>query len=197
MIDTITLKKSIKIEAIAQKLGIPLHGDCPTAHGSQDHNCFHVDTKNGLFHCFSCGIGGDGIKLVMLTHGCSFRDAVSWIVNSFDLQDIPSLSSSSYPAHRRQSGNAANSGQSGESIIPELKTLEIPSNVWIRWAADLQRRAAETLFAPSAGVFQQYLENRGIIQESAVRFGLGCLFNNEFYARQDIGLEDTGKKLCV
>ncbi|MBF0525432.1 MAG: toprim domain-containing protein, partial [Deltaproteobacteria bacterium] len=42
-----------------------------------------------------------------------------------------------------------------------------------------------------------YLENRGIIQESAVRFGLGCLFNNEFYARQDIGLEDTGKKLCV
>ncbi|MBF0551625.1 MAG: toprim domain-containing protein [Deltaproteobacteria bacterium] len=195
MIDTITLKKSIKIEAIARKLMIPLHGDCPTGHDSKDHNCFHVDTQNGLFHCFSCGIGGDGIKLVMLSHGCDFKDAVSWITNSFDLQDIPSLSSSSYPAHRRQSGNAENHGQSG---IPEFEKMTKPPDAWLTWAADLQRRAAETLLVQTAEPYRRYLADRGISREGAERFGLGCSFYNEFIRRCDIGLDgDQDKKLCV
>lgn len=51
---------------------------------------FHEDTDpslrlndaDGLWFCFPCGEGGDGIDLVERVRGVSFADAVKWIVRN-------------------------------------------------------------------------------------------------------------------
>ena len=35
-----------------------------------------LDPRRGLWYCFPCGIGGDGISLVMRLKGLRFKEAV-------------------------------------------------------------------------------------------------------------------------
>lgn len=46
--------------------GDEYRGPCPTGHDSAGGKCCHFDGKLGLYHCFSCNVGGDVIKLVQL-----------------------------------------------------------------------------------------------------------------------------------
>ncbi|MBF0525421.1 MAG: hypothetical protein HQK56_10035, partial [Deltaproteobacteria bacterium] len=201
MIDIESLKHASPIDQVANALGLKLKrtgsfslsGNCPSGHASDGGICFTLDLRNHVYHCFSCKAAGDAIELVRFVQGNTFKEAITWLAETF-APHLLNDQSRGYHRQSRQSGNAENHGQSG---IPEFEKMTKPPDAWLTWAADLQARSAETLFVESAEPYRRYLENRGIIQESAVRFGLGCLFNNEFYARQDIGLEDTGKKLCV
>ena len=50
---------------------------CPCLlHGGENQTAF-AWTEDGRWFCFSCGIGGDRIALVMAAKRCSFRDAMS------------------------------------------------------------------------------------------------------------------------
>lgn len=40
------------------------------------HPSLRVDPQKGLYHCFSCGAGGDALKFVQEQEGCSFGEAV-------------------------------------------------------------------------------------------------------------------------
>lgn len=57
-----------------KRLGKSHRGPCPI-HGGDGPN-FSVNPARGLFHCFVCGEGGDGIRLVERVRGCSFVEAV-------------------------------------------------------------------------------------------------------------------------
>ena len=46
-----------------KKAGKSWKGLCPF-HGEKSAS-FHVDRDKGLYHCFGCGAGGDGIRFVM------------------------------------------------------------------------------------------------------------------------------------
>ncbi|MFA6468296.1 MAG: DnaB-like helicase C-terminal domain-containing protein [Bacteroidota bacterium] len=70
-----------------QKTGSSLQGDCPTGHPSANHSCFSIDTKEGLYHCFSCNEAGDIISLVELVESKSFIESMRWLVETF----IPEL----------------------------------------------------------------------------------------------------------
>ncbi|MGI9038093.1 MAG: CHC2 zinc finger domain-containing protein [Gemmatimonadota bacterium] len=45
-----------------------------------DHDpSLSLSIDRGLWYCFVCGEGGDGIDLVMRARALGFRDAVAWI----------------------------------------------------------------------------------------------------------------------
>lgn len=45
-----------------------------------DHDpSMQLNPDEGLWYCFVCGEGGDGIQLVMQALGVCFPDAVAWI----------------------------------------------------------------------------------------------------------------------
>lgn len=91
MIDTTTLK-AIDIKDVWQTLGYELRG------GHSNVRCFgavHVkgdrnpslglDTKTNHFKCFSCGIQGDTIELVMQSKDYDFKQATEWLADAFNV----------------------------------------------------------------------------------------------------------------
>ena len=88
------VKEQVAIIQVANKLGIikkydlkktgtSLQGDCPTGHPSTNHSCFSVDTKENLYHCFSCNEAGDIISMVELVESVSFIGALRWLIDAF------------------------------------------------------------------------------------------------------------------
>src|SRR5882672_8382215 len=49
-------------------------GRCPI-HRGDGRDAFHVDVTRKIFHCFSCGAGGDVLDLVALLNQCTLREA--------------------------------------------------------------------------------------------------------------------------
>ena len=85
--------KEIPIESVLDPLGIKLQkignnfqGNCPAGHHSENGICFHVNTKENLFYCFNCEIGGDIISLVEETKKLSFKDSLAWIVDQYNIK---------------------------------------------------------------------------------------------------------------
>ncbi|MBF0497300.1 MAG: toprim domain-containing protein, partial [Deltaproteobacteria bacterium] len=205
MIDKESLKLASPIDQVAKALGLKLKrtgssslsGNCPSGHGSEGGVCFTLDLKSQpdqLFHCFSCKAGGDVIQLVRFVQGSSFKEATTWLAETF-APHLLTGQSRGYYRQNRQFGNAANYGN---PTIPQFKKLEMPPEPWLAWATNLQARAAKALLSDAGGKYRLYLEKRGITTEAIERFGLGCTFNNEFLTRGSIGFEDDpGKKLCV
>lgn len=93
------IKKNIKIEDVASKLGLDLTdctnkqtGNCPTGHPSQSETCFQVIKKKNFFYCHNCNVWGSAIDLVEVVKKLDFKESLQWIINNFDLQDKFDLS---------------------------------------------------------------------------------------------------------
>jgi len=88
------VKSLVNLKDVATRLGASLtkqsgntyQGTCPTRHTSTSGKSFHIDMKQGLFHCFNCGIGGDVISLVEEVNGLSKWDSLKWLNEEFDLK---------------------------------------------------------------------------------------------------------------
>lgn len=52
---------------------------------------YNISVKNNTWHCFSCGDGGDIIKLVQKMYQLSFKNAVKKICQDFNLGDNEGL----------------------------------------------------------------------------------------------------------
>jgi DNA primase len=57
-----------------RRVGKSYRGPCPI-HGGEGPN-LSILPERGLFYCFVCGAGGDGIELWQQVRGVSFVDAV-------------------------------------------------------------------------------------------------------------------------
>lgn len=89
MIDTTPIK-AIDIREVYQALGYELKGGnsnarCfSTAHTKGDRNpSMGLNSKTNRFKCFSCGIQGDTIELVMQAKGTDFKQATEWLADTF------------------------------------------------------------------------------------------------------------------
>lgn len=90
MIDTEPLK-AVDIKDVYQALGYELRGGHSnarcfgTAHKNGDRNpSLGLDIKANRFKCFSCGIQGDTIELVMQARGIDFKQATEWLADTFN-----------------------------------------------------------------------------------------------------------------
>lgn len=91
MISESTIKKvrEVPLEDILRsytslkRQGSSLMGLCPF---HQEHTAsFSVSPVKNLWHCFSCGCGGDGITFIMLKENLTFTDAVRFIAKHHDI----------------------------------------------------------------------------------------------------------------
>ena len=64
-----------KVAELTGGRGGRYRGRCPI-HQGEGRDAFHVDVKRKIFHCFSCGAGGDVLDLVALLNRCTLREAV-------------------------------------------------------------------------------------------------------------------------
>lgn len=60
-----------------RRVGSRLVASCPFH--ADVRPSFSADAGRKLWHCFSCGRGGDAFSLVMAVNGCPFPEAVEWV----------------------------------------------------------------------------------------------------------------------
>lgn len=82
--------KDIPILEIAGRLGLDLkagkNNPCFKGHGNNSP-CLHVYGNTNSFKCFSCGIGGTVIDLVMNVLNLDTAGAINWIKTQYGIQD--------------------------------------------------------------------------------------------------------------
>lgn len=75
-----------RLGAKLDKLGDNFYqGTCPTGHPSENGRSFSVNTKLGIFHCFSCEIAGDATELVEKVTGKSKWESLKWLISEYHL----------------------------------------------------------------------------------------------------------------
>ena len=83
--------KQVPITDVAEWLDFTLHNDgkankrCLCPYHEDHHPSLRLNVKHNTFHCFVCGAGGDGIKLVMDQKGLDFQEACRWIADQYGL----------------------------------------------------------------------------------------------------------------
>lgn len=71
------LEVAERLGLILQRVGRSYRGSCPI-HQGEDLN-MSIDPQRGIFKCFVCQAGGDGIELYQLVRGVDFVEAVKEI----------------------------------------------------------------------------------------------------------------------
>jgi len=84
------LREAITLSQVAEGLGIELvaAGDqwqalCPLH--QENTPSFYISDAKGLYHCFGCKEGGDGIDLVQRLRHCDFVEALYWLAGEADV----------------------------------------------------------------------------------------------------------------
>jgi DNA primase len=88
------IKQGVALEAVLKRYKVEglkgghkgrYRGRCPI-HQGDGIDAFHVDVKRKIFHCFSCGAGGDLLELVARLERCTVRQAAlqlkEWFPNA-------------------------------------------------------------------------------------------------------------------
>lgn len=81
------IKQSVSAVQAADALGLnpDRYGRCACPiHNGKDRNMKLFGGEKG-FYCYVCHAGGDAADLVRQVHGCSLREAASWLDSTFGL----------------------------------------------------------------------------------------------------------------
>jgi len=99
------IKQAVPMEAVLRRYQVQdlaggragrYRGRCPL-HRGEGREAFHVDLRRKIFHCFSCGAGGDVLDLVARLNQCTLREA------ALQLQDwLPAAPTGDAPANRQR-----------------------------------------------------------------------------------------------
>lgn len=85
-----SIKQGVRMEAVLRHYHLDdgkgrdgrHRGRCPI-HRGEGCETFHVDMKRKIFHCFSCGAGGDVLDLVAVLDKCTVREAAARLQDWF------------------------------------------------------------------------------------------------------------------
>jgi len=132
-----------------RKSGKDYIGLCPF-HDDKNPS-MHVSEEKGLFHCFSCGAGGDIFGFMMKYNNISFRESLSELAKLADIE----IKSNDYSPRSTSHKNTY------------YKLNKLVCNYF-------QRNLFQSEKAQKA---RNYLKNRGINSETAKLFNLGYAFD--------------------
>jgi DNA primase len=131
-----------------RRSGAQWTGRCPF-HDDQNPS-FSVNAVEKLYHCFTCGEGGDLIKFVRETEGLEFASAVEWLADRYGVQLEYEETAPGFEARRSRRDRL-------------YALLEAAAKFYERHLRDSQ--AGEPVRA--------YLAERGLTEEICRRFRLG------------------------
>ena len=101
-------KSGVTILQVAQDLteltkrGERWRGKCPICENGERSEAFSLTEDLGLFHCFSCGSGGDVVRLAQCTGPFpSAAEAAAWLGHTYNL-DLPERPDSWFRKQDRQ-----------------------------------------------------------------------------------------------
>ena len=101
-------KSGVTILQVAQDLtelkkrGERWRGKCPICENGERSEAFSLTAELGLFHCFSCGEGGDVVRLVQSAKSLpTAAEAVGWLGFKYGL-DLPERPDSWFKKQDRQ-----------------------------------------------------------------------------------------------
>lgn len=84
------IKEAAKIEEVVgefltlHKRGKEYEGKCPF-HNDRHYGNFKVNPKKNIYKCFSCGASGDSIKFLMEDQRMTYRDALVWLAQKYNI----------------------------------------------------------------------------------------------------------------
>jgi DNA primase len=131
-----------------RRSGAQWTGRCPF-HDDQNPS-FSVNAVEKLYHCFTCGEGGDLIKFVRETEGLEFASAVEWLADRYGVQLEYEETAPGFEARRSRRDRL-------------FALLEAAAKFYERHLWDSQ--AGEPV--------RSYLADRGLSEEICRRFRLG------------------------
>lgn len=79
------VKNSVNIISVAEYYGIKVNHNKALCPFHADKGTPSLSFKNGYYHCFGCGAGGDVISLVARLHGTGQKQAAQIINDTFNL----------------------------------------------------------------------------------------------------------------
>jgi hypothetical protein len=140
--DDVALARTTPIDRVVSHLklrrtNMELVGPCPECGGTDR---FSVNIRKNVFNCRQCGAKGDPIAAAMLTHKCSFREAVERLVGK-------PLASSPASALPDPSLTRSEPSQDGADYAKERRQVAV--GIWRRG------------IMPASSVVEQYLKVRG------------------------------------
>lgn len=162
------------VEIISQYVPLQRKGGryfaCCPFHGEKTPS-FCVNQDSGFYHCFGCGVSGDVIKFVMEMESMSFFDAVKYLAEKAGMQ-LPEI-----------------------KIDPHYTEKKERSEVLKQLMRDAARYYRNNLVDQVKGKdAREYLEGRGINEETAHRYGLGLSLNYDsmvgYMRRKGYSLKD-------
>lgn len=131
-----------------QRKGGRYFGCCPFHHEKTPSFCVNQDS--GFYHCFGCGESGDVIKFIMENESMGFFDAVKYLADKAGMP-LPEI-----------------------KIDPRYTEKKERSEVLKQLMRDAARYYRNNLTDPVKGkAAREYLEGRGISEETAHRYGIG------------------------
>ncbi len=125
---------------------------CPLPGHSEKTPSFTVNEPGQFYHCFGCGKGGDVIKFIEEVESLSFYEAVKFLADIAKME-MP-----------EESGL-------DDEIIKKNKQKKDRLYSLVR---DTALFYVKTLQTPKAKVYRDYLEKRGISEETIKKFGIGA-----------------------
>lgn len=117
-----TIKDTISAQDVGAALGLEMrHGRCRCPfHGGNDFNCVLYKGDRG-FYCHVCKYGGDVVSFVREYYDMSFKDAISWFNDTFNLgMDIDSPMS---PDALREAKEAQRKRMAKNTVTSGVKEL--------------------------------------------------------------------------
>ena len=167
----IDLEDLISRSTDLRRYGRTLRGCCPIHHGN-DRTALSIyeGTRGWVWHCHSCGAGGDGLAWVMALEGCDF-------VTAKDRLNLALTTPREAPAP------------------PEpLPDVAPPNEQWQAQAEALVTRCADLLWQPVGAKDLAYLHRRGFTDTTIRQAGLGYNPRDCYPLRADWGLPPGVKK---
>jgi len=177
-LDDIDSIKAIPIMDIADRLGLNWKpgkvNPCFKGHGNRT-GCLSVTPEKNLFHCFSCGIGGTGIDLVMQYLNLDTAGALQWLKTQYGIQDHykhpVGSTRKAYNGTFRGKGYKTTSGAEKTPYKADIR-LQTDTRRDGREYAGLYRAFVDMLPLQEAA---EYLKDRGLSEDIIRKSGIRAL----------------------
>lgn len=155
------------------RAGKSLRGLCPFH--KEKTSSFHVSPERGTFHCFGCGVGGDGFSFIEKAEGVDFKGALKILAEKAGVQieyDGSSRENRSYTERLREVMNRATEWYAGKLPASDAETYikqrGLQDETLVRWrlgyAPPGWRALLETL--TTEGFSMQELKDAGLVKEA-------------------------------
>lgn len=157
---------SLRIELLPH--GSEFTALCPF-HDDHKIGSFMVNDGKGLFKCFSCGVGGNGIKFIALYDNISYYMAALKIALAFDIID-----GSTYERLSKQKPSNEDMQQLRQSKRQEVDIEEIADAKTLNYVYSILSMGNRLFDATGSALSEEhldYLHQRGISDEEIERYG--------------------------